>query len=187
MHIDRHSPPTTPRRRGFTLTEMLVVILIILLLLGMVLAVNEKMGQDDDVRKTRAILHTLLSVATEYNASTGNTVDADPANDDAVPGTTIKRFINATYPLPVPKKMLNALNKASFNPDSSDPDRRSLVLDAWATPIRYAPSNDWNVDTTSLPEYPRLFFASAGPDGEWGDVQADSPEAQDNVYSFDRE
>ena len=187
MYTDRNSPPTTRRRHGFTVVELLVVVVIILILVGLFVVGGMKMNESNRTRLTRSIFASLLAVATEYNASTGATVAADPATDDAVPGTTIKRFIDATYPLPVPQKMLTAINKASFNPSSSDPELRNLVFDAWDTPIRYAPSNDWNNDTTSLPQYPRLFFASAGPDRRWGNVQADSTEAQDNVYSFNFE
>ncbi len=90
-----------------------------------------------------------------------------------------------------------------------DPENWQLH-DAWDTPLRYAAkvSHDTSGgafrDDDYLPAHPNPFFASAGPDGEWGDAQMlrrmldgdgslsdddleDAKEAQDNIYSFDIE
>lgn len=74
------------------------------------------------------------------------------------------------------------------------------LLDVWGNRIRYAGGVDHNdsfTDDDYLPAHPTAFFASAGPDGEWGEVdnnnQPDAtvddnndgePDAADNIYSF---
>lgn len=75
------------------------------------------------------------------------------------------------------------------------------LRDVWDTPIRYAGGVDHNdafTDDDYLPAHPTAFFASAGPDGEWGEVDNNNqpdpavdndgdgePDAADNIYSFD--
>ncbi|MEM1444626.1 MAG: prepilin-type N-terminal cleavage/methylation domain-containing protein [Planctomycetota bacterium] len=75
--------------------------------------------------------------------------------------------------------------------------------DPWGTKLRYAARISHGDDFTDddyLPAHPTPFFASAGPDGEWGNAQRlterengqtltdeeleDAAEAEDNVYSF---
>ncbi|MEM9419254.1 MAG: prepilin-type N-terminal cleavage/methylation domain-containing protein [Planctomycetota bacterium] len=75
------------------------------------------------------------------------------------------------------------------------------LLDVWGTPIRYAGGVDHSDSFSEddyLPAHPTAFFASAGPDGEWGEVDNNNqpvasvdnngdgePDAADNVYSFE--
>ncbi|MEM1098187.1 MAG: type II secretion system protein [Planctomycetota bacterium] len=75
--------------------------------------------------------------------------------------------------------------------------------DPWGSKLRYArrvSHEDDFTDDDYLPAHPTPFFASAGPDGEWGDAkllselqagdtlseddQQLAEEAEDNVYSF---
>lgn len=78
------------------------------------------------------------------------------------------------------------------------------LLDVWDNPIRYAGGVVHDTGTGSftdddyLPAHPTAFFASAGPDGEWGrvvfgtnepDASVDNDgdgvaDAADNIYSF---
>jgi prepilin-type N-terminal cleavage/methylation domain-containing protein len=70
----------------------------------------------------------------------------------------------------------------------------SVLLDGWDNPIIYVPSGGIWVDVTTGGSSPTLvlitsrdkrpFFASAGPDGDFGAVSATSPTAgDDDVYS----
>ncbi|MEM1099673.1 MAG: type II secretion system protein [Planctomycetota bacterium] len=78
------------------------------------------------------------------------------------------------------------------------------LMDVWDNPIRYAGGVVHDTGTGSftdddyLPAHPTAFFASAGPDGEWGrvvfgtnepDASVDNDgdgvaDAADNIYSF---
>jgi type II secretory pathway pseudopilin PulG len=78
------------------------------------------------------------------------------------------------------------------------------LLDTWGNQIRYAGGVSHNDAFTAddyLPAHPTAFFASAGPDGLFGEVQPRSnltegtvdddndgnPDSADNVYSFDQD
>ncbi|MEO0514613.1 MAG: type II secretion system protein [Planctomycetota bacterium] len=95
---------------------------------------------------------------------------------------------------------------ADINAGGSVDDIR--LEDAWETPVRYAggtlhtsvsgTATDPTSDDDYLPIHPTAFFASAGPDGLWGAVDANNqpdpsvdvdgdgePDAADNLYSFE--
>lgn len=67
------------------------------------------------------------------------------------------------------------------------------LVDGWGRKMIYVAfvdHDDGNSVDDFLPERPWPYFASAGPDGKWGDVQAaDGSEAlersQDNLYSYE--
>ncbi|MEM8493970.1 MAG: prepilin-type N-terminal cleavage/methylation domain-containing protein [Planctomycetota bacterium] len=83
-----------------------------------------------------------------------------------------------------------------------DPELWTLE-DPWGSKLRYAARvshGDNFTEDDYLPAHPTPFFASAGPDGEWGDARRlverengeslsddeleDAEQAEDNVYSF---
>ncbi len=78
------------------------------------------------------------------------------------------------------------------NDSGSTVSIKRVVVDAWETPIRYRPLNDFSLsnDSKMLPERSTPFFASAGPDRQWGnytetDKSLDAFKwTQDNVFSF---
>ena len=95
-----------------------------------------------------------------------------------------ERFVWAAYQLPATRAMLLTLGEEVL----TDENRNCFLelRDGWGKKIVYVAYQDdspadistetINVDNF-LPEYPRPFFASAGPDGEW--------DTDDDLYSFD--
>jgi prepilin-type N-terminal cleavage/methylation domain-containing protein len=194
-----HPPPTT-RRLGFSLIELLVTIAVLALLIGIAFPVLSSFSNSGDRSKTNAMLRSLAGAADEYNIRTGNTpstvgnaaVTVGGNNDD-----TIGFWLFQTLGVPEVENMINSATKQSLNKDYNDNGTEGenfadvVILDAWGNPIRYASlqenSDGFNADDY-LPAYPRPFFASAGPDGEWGSVANDgtpNDAAADNLYSFD--
>ncbi|MEM8737361.1 MAG: prepilin-type N-terminal cleavage/methylation domain-containing protein [Planctomycetota bacterium] len=95
---------------------------------------------------------------------------------------------------PAAGKDTGAASSAS-NAASTLAARRTLLeswvfIDDWETPMRYANGvshTDGFTEDDYLPPHPNAFFASAGPDGEWGTHAADGTpddEALDNLYSY---
>lgn len=74
--------------------------------------------------------------------------------------------------------------KKELNPDPDDPDPQSeygVLPKRGSYPLPGKPD---------IPDVSRPFFASAGPDGDFGDTEGDSEkqeEAIDNIYSFNLE
>jgi prepilin-type N-terminal cleavage/methylation domain-containing protein len=118
---------------------------------------------------------------------------------------SIKRFCWAATQVPTAKKTLQAIGTQKY----FVPEIEFMVLlDPWGKPLAYAAYVSY-ADTGAataddfLPEQTAPFFASAGPDGKWGDDRAlrkrrqgvnltpqekiDATAAADNLYSFNLE
>ena len=166
----------------------MIVLGIILLLAGILIGAGSKMVTQAKIKRTRSLLATLAAIATEYEVVTGGSVAINSPVD------SIEAFVDDAKVPPTTEQMLKALG--------SDAHTGTTVKDKWGVAVRYAPSNEHNSDeswyTTELRQHPRPFFASAGPDGEWGDEQervnreAGQPhdanlaaQADDNMYSYE--
>jgi|GEM_PF-2159263 len=140
--------------------------------------------------------------------SPGNAViGGSVADTDNFMNFSIERFVHQLLNNPVGQKMVASLGKDALG--DSDGNRFADVVDGWGVKIiYYNPSEDFDTTTNEnkntaelLPASRTSYFASAGPDGKWGDhrqlirkkkglsltaAQATlAKEAEDNIYSFD--
>ncbi len=122
--------------------------------------------------------------------------DPDIDNDhERFQDRSIERFVWATYRIQTVRQGLYAgideeylRDKEDIGVDGAnntlDLDGDGVALengflelrDSWGTKLIYAAFVDWGDSEDGddfLPESNKVFFASAGPDGKWGDVQGD--------------
>jgi prepilin-type N-terminal cleavage/methylation domain-containing protein len=146
----------------------------------------------------------------DASGSPGNAViGGSTSGADDVKNFSIERFVHQLLINPVGQKMVASLGKDALV--DSDGNRFADVVDGWGVKvIYYNPADDFNATHSSPQNYPKAaflppsrtpYFASAGPDGKWGDYRqlvrkqkGDSlttaqatlaKEAEDNIYSFD--
>ncbi len=199
------------------MTELMIVIGIIVILVAMFAGVAG-LSDSGKRQKTKALLTKLAAIAQAYEAKTTREVDREgPALDPGLPvtlGTDLDLYIGIfaehVRRVPGPDQMLNSISLQNYDGGEPDPQitddaGEPTIIDAWGNIIRYVPFNTGYAETTELPDYSRPFFASAGPDGQWGNVEwfewwlAGDPRfgdlsdgrqetallAKDNLYSFD--
>lgn len=172
----------TAAARGVTIIEMLLVVAIIGLMTGLLLGGARKMKDTARDRRTRSILTTLSGIATEYEAQTSSTVSNNPKSEQS-----ILDFVAAVRQVPIANQMLPNLGKDVVVRNGSG--TITSIVDVWGNPLRYAQFNS-NGEIAELPNYNRPFFASAGPDGQFGQFgQSATPEeerqTEDNLYSYE--
>ncbi|MEO1235296.1 MAG: prepilin-type N-terminal cleavage/methylation domain-containing protein [Planctomycetota bacterium] len=229
MHTRTPSPTHRRHLAGFSLVEILVVISIVVLLVGISIPAAIKMLGSAENNQTRSVLNGLASAADSYNIVTEKTVDHTQNRDDfgntinldidgdnvdltlayfvfyagQVPESARLIAIAAKDDLTFQGRPMLNVNEDIVNNNVSLANFGDIqLLDSWDTPIRYAGGvshSDTFTDDDYLPAHPTAFFASAGPDGEWGavirntnepDPSVDNdndgnPDAADNIYSFD--
>ncbi len=191
---------------GFSLIELLVVISLIIILVALLInAVIENRGP---IVETKNTMQALLQAETEYRAKTKKFVDHQDTTILPEPGSGMEKFINTVGGDPDIQKMLSALSDALTDLDGNN---YGGVADGWENPIVYRmyslvpptggiPTGDVEWDDLAnygIPQHgslqrPAPFFASAGKDGKWGDLNAaqDTDEykwTRDNLYSFELE
>ncbi|MGB1123954.1 MAG: type II secretion system protein [Phycisphaeraceae bacterium] len=177
------------RHRGFSLIEILVVVSIIALLVGIGTAVGVKMTAAARVEQTRAMMEGLLAANDEYKALQGQ----DIATFGPVPGSIYtvggtERYIAMCSKIKSCDEIVNAAllsgskesNERLVRDDNSN--NVNSIYDRWGTEIEYRQSNDQTGDLSYsplgdamkrvannlLPLSRSPFFASAGPDKQWG-------------------
>jgi prepilin-type N-terminal cleavage/methylation domain-containing protein len=195
-HTNHPTPPGKPpagQRPGFTLIELLVVIVIIGLLVGLVVGASAWWSSSRR-SLTRVTLGQLKGVATEYEAQVGANVRYDITSNDP----SMTHFLDQVWQIEVTHPMIDSIpDKLRKHFDGKHPGDGSpkpeMVFDPWENPIVYRyyrdeaghrPQDESSshamespLETENLPERRRPFFASAGPDGEFG--------TDDDIYSFE--
>lgn len=169
---------TSPCRPAFSLIELLVVISIIAILLALSVAALTGMYSQASKNQTEVVLNQLQGVLTEYSTQTGS----NPAENSST--FSIEDFVDAVYSDCQPAvKMLETVDSKLVVMDGNNID---TINDPWGIELRYTTGGDVNA---GLPLRRAPYFASAGPDGEWGTIDSDnepnSDGADDNIYSFD--
>ncbi len=151
--------------------------------------VNHLAGIDEPIDWTRNKTYNNSALSGSGDLG-GTTVQAFRAN-------AVERFVWATIQVAtirqemyasLPDRLLTDTDNAN-----DDPDGFLELRDGWRNKMIYAAfvdHDDSHGEDDFLPEHPAPFFASAGPDGEWGDVTADTDsqafeQSQDNTYSYD--
>lgn len=151
--------------------------------------------------------------------NTGDNIGDENSGSDALDGTneedlkdhSIERFVWATLQVPAIKEMYTEFDSSTLTDEDEDSNTGKGFLelrDAWGNKLAYAKSvthDDSAGDPSDaddfLPEREgEPFFASPGPDGQWGDVRElekrqagqshdaqDAEWASDNLYSFEGE
>lgn len=176
-------------RRGFSLIEILVAVSIIGLLVGIGTAVGVKMTVEARKEQTRAMMESLLAANIEFKAVRKGSSIADNGPVSGVPYTlsSTERFLEECSRIKscdeIVKAALLSAGKEANNTvyrDGSNPTNGfKSVYDRWGTEIEYRQFNDqtgvgtWNekgqqIANNLLPLSRDPFFASAGPDEEWG-------------------
>ncbi len=201
------------RGRGFSLIELLVVISLAAVLLTLGVIAGNAMRDRAEAGLERSVLIGLSGAVDEYATRVGRPPDH---TDLSVPGlavssddaqdSTIGLFLSKAHQLgedaSVWKMITSATRDGLVIGDGTDVTTWSYV-DMWGGKLRYArrvSHTDAFAADDYLPAHPAPFFASAGPDGAFGDYQqvllqeagqphdADAARAtQDNLYSFDIE
>ena len=175
-----------PRRRAssraFTLIEILVVISIIAVLLSIGIGVSSQFSRDTEGKKTTQVLDALSSALEEYGARTKGNYPAEDVGRDYPTDVFMESAYNDA------REAYDMADKAittTFLTDNDSDDIREFVVDSWEQPIRYVVTGDIG---KGLPLHTQPYFASPGPDQEWGTIDTNnvrSAEAKDNLYSFE--
>lgn len=182
----RHHQPATRSRRagGWNLIELLVVVAIIVILLAII--VNTAVEKTGPKEQTKIILNGAKSVYEEYFSSTGTTIDPQ---DDTIPENTgIEKFV---YKVKQNKAAFDILMTLGDEAVGGNRDGVRSISDAWGNALRYGYNvthGDQYREDDVLPQTQNeAVFGSAGPDGEWGQLdrtgQPTNKHAQDNLYS----
>lgn len=216
------------RRRGVTLMELLAVMFIITLMASILIGVGSKVRTNAKANQTRVTLANCKAALDEYEVQSqgkrlphvgvGDGIiympinwgqpkarNAPNASGSAVIDDSIERFVWALLRNATTSKMIAAAaDPASYR--DNDEDGFMELTDAFAGRNRtkllylaFVDHDDGYTDDDFLPEKSTPYFASAGPDGEWGNWQdlrkkqtgiagyddTLATEAEDNLYSFD--
>lgn len=173
------------RSSGFSLIEILVVISIIGLLLSIGTVVALKMTAEARREQTRAMLEGLLAANDEYKAvRQGQSISHTGPIANL---SSTEQFIAACLTIQTCEEiMMAALNSSGsesldriYRDGNTSANGRKSVYDRWGTEVEYRPVNDRTgagppnekgdaIANNLLPLSRDPFFASAGPDQQWG-------------------
>ena len=196
----RHPAPARPHAAaagGFTLIEVLVVVSIIVLLLGVVGGGWLVARDRAQTRVVRVALSQLAGTSTEYGVQTRQIVlyGSGYSNNNDSDYASIEAFITAVKDNARPAYDLLQTVNESLRIDMDNDGEPERLNDTWGRAIRYypgtetyPPSASFDPPALGLPLRKQPYFASAGPDGQWGSIDNDNvrdEQAADNLYSFE--
>ena len=154
------------RLMAFTMIELMVVVAVILILLTIGGLVATKIAGTGEESITTSVLSAAMDVMAEYEVRI----------EQKTTSTNITQFVTDTRQISAVAEKYHYFPSGTFT--------GTTILDGWDNEIRYVT----NGATLNMPRHPQPYFASAGPDGDWGTVDANNvpnDDAADNVYSFD--
>lgn len=172
-------------RRGFSLIEILVALSIIALLLGIGTAAALKMTAEARREQTRAMMEGLLSANDEYKAVRQGASISHTGDFNGLTLSSAERFVASCLQI----KTCEEIMMAALNSSTSQALERiyrngggssyKSVYDRWGTELQYRQFNDQTgtgpanesgagIANNLLPISRDPFFASAGPDKQWG-------------------
>jgi prepilin peptidase dependent protein D len=172
------------RAGGFSVVELLVVLGIIIVLVGMGTAVISSFHNKGLITTTKQKMATLSAALSECRVGQGTI----PGRDTSGAGSSAN-FVSYVSKYPKAKEQLSTLFGGQNPANASS----QAVYDAWGTAIEYFDCNlndgKKNADGTLIyvswvPERKDPFFASAGPDCEFGTTPGQG-KAIDNIFSYD--
>lgn len=172
----------SPKQSAFTLIEILVAISIIGILLAIGIAAMSAVYGQADVSKTQIALEQLTGARDEYVAFNRGKQPAYGSITSVLAEIRNNGGDKAG-------QMLDSVTKTILDTGSNTP------VDPWGNAIVYIGTNgeDDGGSVTGQPQRPSStlpYFASAGPDGEWGSFTSGDParpnaDAKDNLFSFE--
>ncbi len=174
MYQQAEKPLTA--RGAFTLIEILVVVAIIAVLLGIGIAIGPSvMGKAEEL-STRSAMQAGMAAVEAYRSKVGSVPNIAFSS-----GGNTEDLIDKLKKVPsIRDGILAGLNEDMLNADGA-------LIDGWGNEMIYVPRN---ASLNDIPTFSGPFFISRGPDGELGDINGNAnakEQAEDNVYSFDRE
>ena len=167
-------------------------------------------GVDDNPHRTHLSMRINWDVSNRFFNVPRVIGDAAPITSNTVTdyrNNSIEQFLSVIYASATARKALGKTDEEHL----CDKNKNGYyeMRDGWGKKIVYATFAVHDAQATYdsevpnrilipnlykhddfLPSYAKPFFASAGPDGEWGDAHADETssdykQAQDNIYSYE--
>lgn len=170
------------RRRGFSLIEVLVAISIIGLLVSIGAVVASRLSTEARREQTRAMMEGLLSANDQYKAVRQSSISHTGPTTGL---SSTEQYVQACLQIKTCEDiMLSALNSSGADAfqrtyRNGGGNASNSIYDRWGTEIEYRQRNDQTgsgpanengdmIANSDLPLSRDPFFASAGPDQEWG-------------------
>ncbi len=178
---EHHTTIRPAHQAGWSLIELMVVVSIITILLAIL--INTAVEGKGPEAQTKITLRAAMAIATEYEVTTTLKID----HLTGTGATPIARFCAAVWKLDRTRTMLMSLGRdAVVSVNGAVP---TTIRDGWGRDLRYY-SGEGTLEAGMVASKDP-YLASAGPDGNWGTVNATTnvPDAaaKDNIYSFSLE
>ncbi|MEM6260088.1 MAG: type II secretion system protein [Planctomycetota bacterium] len=168
------------QNRGFSLIEILVVVSVIALILAIGTAVALRATAEQRRDQTRQMMEALLAANDQYKAVRKSSAISHTGPTAGL--SSAEQFVAACLEIQTCEKIMLAALNSSTSTALERIYKDNSIFDRWGTELEYRQSNDPNSATPAPPanqagvtvannQLPRSrdpFFASAGPDKEWG-------------------
>jgi prepilin-type N-terminal cleavage/methylation domain-containing protein len=164
-------------RAAFTLIELLVVMAIMAIIVALVVAVGKYVREESAEQETKSTqsvvdgaLHAYYDIERRF---------PEPAGHGSEQGNT-KELLDCLMGNPKSREMLNQLSRDAWALDEETSDH--VLRDGWGREMRYELKlRRPHTDDVGVP-----VLISAGPDGKFGDTDADRERQKDNIRSDGR-